>query len=210
MKSLVYSRTILLSLATVLLVALASPVTYAQTPDGETPVNEGVCDELIGFTPGLYGLCVAFCEAQDCEATLDPTTGEVTFDPFCQPSNPKLLRNYNKRATPSDPPMPCVNVTENECACWTEDELDMIAEANVVTCGQIFPGADAWFLSGFNDDGAQEGVIAQSEDPIFMIPFPHCFYGSEDPLVVRSLSITEEEAATCIASIQAECTSRGF
>lgn len=39
---------------------------FAQTPDGETPANEGVCDELIGLTPGLYGLCVAFCEAQDC------------------------------------------------------------------------------------------------------------------------------------------------
>ena len=39
---------------------------YAQTPDGETPANEGVCDELMFYTPGLYGLCVAFCEAQDC------------------------------------------------------------------------------------------------------------------------------------------------
>ena len=45
-------------------VGLSSPV-IASTPDGETPANEGVCDSLNGATPGLYGLCVAYCEAQD-------------------------------------------------------------------------------------------------------------------------------------------------
>jgi hypothetical protein len=38
---------------------LTTPTALAEgTPDGETPANEGVCDELIGGTPGLYGLCV--------------------------------------------------------------------------------------------------------------------------------------------------------
>ena len=39
---------------------VVGPAAYAQgTPDGETPANESVCDELQGATPGLYGLCVA-------------------------------------------------------------------------------------------------------------------------------------------------------
>ncbi len=42
-------------------------VAVAQTPDGETPANEGVCDELLIATPGLYGLCVAYCEALECD-----------------------------------------------------------------------------------------------------------------------------------------------
>jgi len=61
------------SLVEVLLGALfpATPPAMDQTPDGETPANEGVCDALQadGTTKGLYGLCVAFCEAQDAEAT---------------------------------------------------------------------------------------------------------------------------------------------
>ena len=81
---------------------LASLAVYAQgTPDGETPANEGVCDELMGGTPGLYGLCVGFCEAQDCEATFNETTGDVTFDASCKPSSTRLLANYNKRVKTS-------------------------------------------------------------------------------------------------------------
>ena len=55
-------------------IALLSVSAHAQTPDGLAPVNEGVCDDLIGGTPGLYGLCVAFCEAQDCTAPADLTS----------------------------------------------------------------------------------------------------------------------------------------
>ena len=44
---------------------LVSGPVLAQTPDGETPSMEGVCDSLFDASPGLYGLCVAYCEAQD-------------------------------------------------------------------------------------------------------------------------------------------------
>ena len=37
----------------------------AMTPDDATPANEDVCLDLKNYTPGLYGLCVAYCEAQD-------------------------------------------------------------------------------------------------------------------------------------------------
>ena len=34
------------------------------TPDESPPAEETVCDDLIG---AAYGLCVAFCEANDCD-----------------------------------------------------------------------------------------------------------------------------------------------
>lgn len=40
------------------------PMSQAQTPDGQTPAEETVCNELRGV---LYGLCVAYCEAMDCD-----------------------------------------------------------------------------------------------------------------------------------------------
>ena len=53
----------------------AAPV-IGTTPDLETPAEEGVCDSLKAntVTRGLYGLCVAFCEAQDFTTPDEPIT----------------------------------------------------------------------------------------------------------------------------------------
>ena len=63
------------------------------TPDGQPPAEEQVCDDA-GLAGSAYGLCVAFCEANDCDAQLDQpdnrscsmlrknyfkTTGEMFF-----------------------------------------------------------------------------------------------------------------------------------
>jgi hypothetical protein len=37
------------------------------TPDGQPPAEEQVCDNA-GLYGAAYGLCVAFCEANDCDA----------------------------------------------------------------------------------------------------------------------------------------------
>ena len=91
----------------------------AMTPDGETPANEGVCDTLQGGTPGLYGLCVAYCEAQDLDIVGDKET----------PNN-KILANYNKKKLATDPDMPCIQVP---CPCWTQDELDAVTTPTICT-----------------------------------------------------------------------------
>lgn len=87
-------------------------VTKAQTPDGETPAEESVCDPLQAkdVTPGLYGICIAFCEAQDWERCLDnPDT--------CGQSAAALLEAYENRRSPADPDMPCV-ISASQCPCW--------------------------------------------------------------------------------------------
>lgn len=45
---------------------LILPLSKMGTPDGETPSEEDVCDSLRGRGPA-FGLCNAFCEAQDCD-----------------------------------------------------------------------------------------------------------------------------------------------
>lgn len=61
------------------------------TPDGETPAEEDVCDGQIG---ALYGLCIAFCEAQDCH--LDFLADRTSCN--------KVLSNYQKKSGGEDPP----------------------------------------------------------------------------------------------------------
>lgn len=116
-----------LSLATGMFLALAvmSPA-FSQTPDGLTPAEEDVCEPLMEATPGLYGLCVAYCEAHDADL----------FSPQGDPSELKMpdqriLNNYNRKKKESDPPMPCVldesgDDPLEECPCWTAIQLDQM------------------------------------------------------------------------------------
>lgn len=102
--------------------ALSVPV-QATTPDNQTPANENVCNSVKGGTPGLYGLCVAYCEAQDLDIVGDKET----------PSN-KILAKYRAKMQAGDPDMPCVKVP---CPCWTEADLARITgSGGSLSCGQ--------------------------------------------------------------------------
>ncbi len=67
----------------------------AKTPDGQTPAQESVCSSLTG---AAFGLCNAYCEAQDCD---------VHPRPSCQ----QLRRNFAKvTGSPIFPCDPCCPV----------------------------------------------------------------------------------------------------
>jgi len=118
------ARTIISAAGLVLVTGLAgiSGSVMASTPDGETPANETICDGLKadGITKGLYGLCVAYCEAQDLDIAGDK-----------DPPNSKILGNYRKKMNAGDPDMPCVAAP---CPCWTAPEIQAIADSGTAIC----------------------------------------------------------------------------
>ena len=87
------------------LLSFVTGLALAGTPDGDTPATEEVCDGLLeeDATPGLYGLCVAYCEAQDLD-------GASNGKPSNSSSN--LLKTYNNKRKSDDPEMPCI---DNSC-----------------------------------------------------------------------------------------------
>jgi hypothetical protein len=193
---------------TVLLLVAATG--YAQTPDGETPANEGVCDDLMWATPGLYGLCIAFCEAQDCEP-------DFSLDnPFenCRPSSERLLRNYDRKKGPGDPDMPCI-APPPFCPCWTEQEL---ADTESPDC-TVFVLANpetgvqepAWTLL------LQEGLVgyaAATNDYLLRTEYcpstgRSCQFSTTDPNIERDLCVSQDEYETCRASIHANAEANG-
>jgi hypothetical protein len=116
-----------LSIATSLVLFGAMPA-VASTPDGETPHEESICDDLHDATPGLYGLCVAYCEAQDCDFE-DAVSGQ------CAAPNPKLLDIYERKRADEDPAMPCVlSEDENLCPCFGSEDLSAL---ELVSCDEI-------------------------------------------------------------------------
>lgn len=182
------------------LAAFALPAA-AQTPDGITPANEGICDPLADATPGLQGLCIAMCEAQDCEPELNPITNEVEFNPSCSPASKQLLANYNKIATASDPAMPCVKVS---CPCWTETELDGIGGQSTDIC-TLYNNDTG--LSGASTDGGGWEWARVSVDLKYG---PICSSFQTNPETFREKPVSSDAFKVCQQSIVDECESRGI
>ena len=65
---------------------------YSQTPDGETPAVEDVCDGLEGAS---YGLCNAYCEVMDCDNPETKASAKA-----CE----KVLANFEKKTGSAMPP----------------------------------------------------------------------------------------------------------
>ena len=104
-------RTLTFSVFLLIACTFTGSPAFAQTQDGVTPAEEGVCDALkaAGVTKGLYGLCVAYCEAE------------------AQSEN--VLENYNRKRAEDDPEMPCVEPPTASCPCWTAEMLQAARDA---------------------------------------------------------------------------------
>ena len=166
-------------------VLLAPAVTPARSSQ-----NAGVCDGLIGATPSLYGLCIAFCEAQDC------VPDYTVADPFghCTPASARLLDLYNQRKQPTDPPMPCVQVS-SACPCFDAEDVaaiptpydqcivDFSFGGNELTTNIIFN-------TETNGTGAEQTIGPFSS---------FCSFGNGlvDPPIFVSLETTPEQAQAC-------------
>ena len=200
-------KSILVALLLSVGIVAVTPSGFAKTPDSKTPAEEAICDPLKadGTTKGLYGLCVAFCEAQDHADIGDPITEEDLIALAESAPSGRILESYNKKKSDEDPNMPCVLVQEDEaCPCWTPAEVASIDGAlptgeDLRAACEIYDRPGSFFLyersSINNTDDIQ---IARSYST-------SCFYsnnqGSSD--ILRTFSpITATQTAECYAQVE--------
>jgi hypothetical protein len=216
-----YLLTTLIALIAFAFLATAPPV-LAQTPDGQTPAQEMVCDPLMadGITKGLYGLCVAFCEAQD-RASLSDSLTSVELEELANdaPSG-KILSNYNRKKdkanNPADPGMPCIKV-EEPCPCWSAEELVSVmgvdgaavcidfpnlGDVIVLRAMPVAPGANFQATGGTNGRTSHWDRCRYIDRRVT----PHI----DRLLTVGAGSLTDAEALECFAEVEAECFARGL
>lgn len=142
-----------------LLIAASSSLFAA---DRRTPANEGICDPLTDATPGLYGLCVAYCEAINLPEDLsDPTALESLAI-----QGQKLLRNYDRKKTEDDPDMPCVVYDAINCPAWTYEQAQGVGEHGYPHFYNDLTSGDEDHLlildleEGVHPETGQEGTVA--------------------------------------------------
>ncbi len=73
-------------------VSLLAASAFAQTPDGRTPAEELVCTDA-GLTGAAFGLCNAYCEAQDCD---------INDRPSCERLRTNFAKHTGTRVFPCD------------------------------------------------------------------------------------------------------------
>ena len=69
------------------------------TPDEQPPAEERICDPNVGLRGPAYGLCVAYCEANDCELDAQQHACQV------------LLNNFYRATGRTD--VPCISVYDD-------------------------------------------------------------------------------------------------
>ena len=133
---------------------------YGQTPDGQTPADEGVCDLE---SSAAYGLCVSYCEAMDCDSSEAVASSEA-----CQS---RFNRFFD--LTGQEPPCESPPPAESPCPCSTNwQRLELFPDPNSSTfsgCGYSevlfpYPGKGIWLQIGDSDTTEQYRTIAVSTD----------------------------------------------
>ena len=150
------------------------------------PRARGVCDTLQGATPGLYGLCVAYCEAQDLDDYDD------------KPSRTRILANYRKKMQAGDQDMPCIQVP---CACVSQEELGSMTADGLVECNR---------LSGqIRIEDNVTGIHFANTDTT--VGRERCVYvkATGGSPTVRSMLLDADGAQACYTAIDAACASVG-
>jgi hypothetical protein len=194
-----------LLLVAAVLLSLAAVSTARPGANAVVTTNQGVCDDLQNATPGLYGLCVSFCEAQDCvpDFSLD--------DPFqnCQVSSPGLLAQYNRRKQADDPSMPCVQ-EGSACPCWSSDELSQLRHPAPQDTAACLNGASntRWSILGENATGSYATrVFGDANGSCFISDA--CDDGSCLG-VSRNLQVSPEEGVACQAGASSAAHARNI
>jgi hypothetical protein len=166
----------------------------ASTPDGLTPANEGICDPLMEATKGLYGLCVAYCEAQDLDLV------------DRNPPSTQILANYNRKKQDSDPTMPCVHAP---CPCWT---VEQFAAITIDGQAQYCDRASTASTTIFDNTSDSETELRSATSSTYDGRRLSCSYidNNTQPITNNFQRITSEEAGICHAMVIQACDDLGL
>jgi hypothetical protein len=127
-------------LALILAFAITPPA-IGQTPDGQTPADEQACDKYKD-EGARYGLCIAYCEAQDCDRQKPP-------DQSCQAIEERFIEYSVKKGyvMDGDKIISChvTACTKDDVAYCGGRELDCLNAEGVCesVCSPQFEGFDS-------------------------------------------------------------------
>jgi hypothetical protein len=114
------------------LLLLCTGAVLAQTPDGQTPAEETVCDHESG---AAFGLCNAYCEAMDCDSA-NPQASATA----CAKVKAKFTNITGRTSLPCEAPpviCPCNDPAVNQPFADTVAGLRVILSCHINSADDI-------------------------------------------------------------------------
>ena len=148
------------------------------TPDGLPPALEHVCDQYKGRD---FGLCNAYCEAQDCES---PDADKKS----CDGLRAKFLSYTGETRFPCEP---------SRCPCW--DSLESLYGESVLDTYVNYHFARIYYVLG---------IYSAEVDMSASVWDGNCAIGTAEEISLV-LPITAEEEAGCKESIHSYVARNG-
>lgn len=158
------------------------------TPDNLPPPMEDICNMTTG---AANGLCVAYCEAMDCDSD-NPHASEKACT--------KTAENFT-RITGEMPPC------ERVCPCWEASALNAVTAEN-----QLLPGDLSCVDNGFAEVIQTNTPLPNGQEGGFAVGN---LQGDGNPLCATRdlppflLEVTPEEGQVCSQQIRARCEEIG-
>lgn len=196
---------------------------FASTPDGETPAQESVCNGLKtdGVTKGLYGLCVAFCEAHDAASLSTQVTVEELAELFEATPSGKILERYNQKRSETDPTMPCINVNEGQCSCWNSEQITALD--GVVNSSELMPpSSEEFHCSSISTENGNSLILRELDNTNQYTSLAavnenagiyKCSFANNTPEIVannQSINISQQEYLGCKTEIEKQVEQMGL
>ena len=196
-------KAILIPLSFAILFAGAA---LANTPDGETPAEESICNDYNGAG---FGLCNAYCEAMDCHCFDDPDCEPAASQTACDKVASRFLKHEGFAIScVAAPACPCL-----DSANWPygDETWARIATGNE-TAGYVLPldscnststlgvtsVSGSQFVSVFEDPDPSDGDDSSCS-------WGDGSDGSNTQNTTFTAAVTAEGAAACIALLQTSC-----
>ena len=199
--SLSYRISIVWTAAASAALLLDVPRTFGKTPDGETPAQQSVCDEL-GLEGRAWGLCSAYCEALDCDS------------PYPKASPRACERLGNRLEEVAEGASRCEVV---ECPCFTLADLEQITAATSCNLSVNTMCNGTTFRSDVVSDTTTVGICDPSypEGSIVTVsgPYENHLGGAKTnpPLPAKKcLPSTLEELYACMDLVETRCDDLGL
>jgi len=123
----------------------AAGLASAQTPDGETPAEEESCTKYEG-EGARHGLCIAYCEAQDCEG--------IKGDESCERIERNFITYSQKKGYTPIKPKPGRETIDCRVSACTSDDIRLCGgkERDCVIDGECTATCTSTF-EGYTEDG---------------------------------------------------------